>query len=175
MTLLWCVVAATFILFGAVVFFGAPYVPSHRREVKRVFTELYELSKDDVLIDLGAGDGRILQEAGRYGARAIGYELNPLLVMVARWVNRRNSKVEVRLRDFWRSQWPVQTTVVYIFGVSRDSAKLARKMQLEANRHRQVLHLITYGPALHGHHAVRQYRGHHLYTFKPLQGRQAQV
>lgn len=43
------------------------------------------VTKNDVLCDLGCGDGRILVTAAkRYGCRAIGYDLDPLRVAEAR-------------------------------------------------------------------------------------------
>lgn len=47
--------------------------------------ELAQTGRDDVVIDLGSGDGRIVIAAARiYGARAIGVELDPKLVDTAR-------------------------------------------------------------------------------------------
>jgi len=47
--------------------------------------ELAHVSADDVLYDLGCGDGRIVVAAARkYGCRAIGYDLDPLRVAEAR-------------------------------------------------------------------------------------------
>jgi SAM-dependent methyltransferase len=61
-----------------------PFVPSPMIVVDRML-ELAEVRKDDVIYDLGCGDGRILiQAAKKYGARGIGVDMNPLLVDEAR-------------------------------------------------------------------------------------------
>jgi len=47
--------------------------------------KMAHVTKDDVVCDLGCGDGRILVTAAkRYGCRAIGYDLDPLRVQEAR-------------------------------------------------------------------------------------------
>ena len=71
--------SAIAIIVGFSAFMGAPYLPSHRRDVARAFDELYPLSSSDVLLDIGSGDGVVLRQASKRGARAIGYEIHPLL------------------------------------------------------------------------------------------------
>lgn len=54
-----------------------PYVPTPQTVVDRML-ELGEVSASDYVIDLGSGDGRIpVTAAKRYGARAMGVDLNP--------------------------------------------------------------------------------------------------
>jgi SAM-dependent methyltransferase len=61
-----------------------PFVPSPMIVVDRML-QLAEVRKDDVIYDLGCGDGRILiQAAKKYGARGVGVDMNPLLVEEAR-------------------------------------------------------------------------------------------
>jgi SAM-dependent methyltransferase len=50
---------------------------------------LAEVKPDDVVYDLGSGDGRIvILAAQKYGARAVGIELDPRLVEISRQVAR---------------------------------------------------------------------------------------
>lgn len=63
---------------------GAPYVPTPRHVVWRML-DLADVSEDDVVYDLGSGDGRIvLAAAQRFGARGVGIEIDPDLVQKAR-------------------------------------------------------------------------------------------
>jgi SAM-dependent methyltransferase len=58
----------------------APFAPTPQEVVDRML-ELAEVSQSDLIYDLGSGDGRIvITAARRYGARAIGFEIDPLLV-----------------------------------------------------------------------------------------------
>ena len=55
----------------------APYVPTPQEVVERMLT-LAKVTKTDVVIDLGCGDGRIPITAARvYGARGIGVDIDP--------------------------------------------------------------------------------------------------
>ena len=62
----------------------APFVPTPQEVVDRML-ELAALKKDDVLYDLGSGDGRIVLTAARkYGIKAVGFEISPDLVKTSR-------------------------------------------------------------------------------------------
>src|SRR5688500_6131622 len=52
-----------------------PYLPTDHHIVTALL-DLAELKPDDVLYDLGCGDGRIVIEAARRGARAIGVDID---------------------------------------------------------------------------------------------------
>lgn len=61
-----------------------PYV-STRPEVVDRMLELADVGPDDLVFDLGSGDGRIvIRAAERYGARGRGFEIDPLLVSESR-------------------------------------------------------------------------------------------
>ena len=62
----------------------APFVPSPM-DVVGVILELAELKPGEVLYDLGCGDGRIVLAAAKdYGSRAVGVDLNAMLICEAR-------------------------------------------------------------------------------------------
>jgi cyclopropane fatty-acyl-phospholipid synthase-like methyltransferase len=61
-----------------------PFVPTPIDVVDRML-ELAEVQKGDVLYDLGSGDGRIVIRAAKnYGIRAVGIEMDVLLLAKAR-------------------------------------------------------------------------------------------
>lgn len=168
MTLFW-IVGALVILFGFVVFFGAPYVPSKRKELQRVFDDLYNLTDKDTLVDIGSGDGVVLRVAAEKGVRrAVGYELNIVLVLLSRFLSRNHKNVSVVMGNSWQVQFPPETTVAYLFGVSRDMEKHARKFQQQANRLGRPLALVVYGHKIPHMTPLRTLGAHHLYTFTPL-------
>ena len=64
------------------------FIPTPQAAVDRML-ELAELKPDDVLYDLGCGEGRFVVTAARkYGVRAVGVDINPLRVAQS----RRNAK-----------------------------------------------------------------------------------
>jgi SAM-dependent methyltransferase len=69
------------------------YVPTPQPIVDKML-ELARIKKDDVVYDLGCGDGRIVVTAAkRYGARAVGFDIDPERVAEAR-LNVKKNKVE---------------------------------------------------------------------------------
>ena len=65
------------------------WVPTHQSLVDRML-DMAEVTKEDYLIDLGAGDGRTVITAAKRGLRAHGIEYNPDMVALA----RRNAQAE---------------------------------------------------------------------------------
>jgi len=84
----------------------APFDPAPQEVVERMLT-LAGVKKDDVVYDLGSGDGRIvIAAAKKYGVRAVGFEIDPGLVKLARETARRegvDKLVEIRQQDFLRA------------------------------------------------------------------------
>ncbi len=61
-----------------------PFVPTPIEVVDRML-ELAEVKKGDVVYDLGSGDGRmVIRAAKKYGVRAVGIEMDSLLLEKAR-------------------------------------------------------------------------------------------
>jgi len=61
-----------------------PFVPTPIEVVDKML-ELAEVKKGDVIYDLGSGDGRIvIRAAKKYGARAVGIEMDSMLLEKAR-------------------------------------------------------------------------------------------
>ncbi len=167
------ILSALILVFGFVVFRGAPYVPSHRRQVEKAFSELRPLTEKDTVIDVGSGDGIILRLASKKGARVIGYELNPILVVISQLLSRHDRRVRVYLKDFWGTSFPPETTLVYGFMVERDMKKMGKKLQAEANRLQHSLEFISYGSTIPDKATEKVLGAHHLYKFEPLQGKEA--
>jgi SAM-dependent methyltransferase len=69
------------------------YVPTPQPVVDKML-ELARVTKDDLVYDLGCGDGRIVVTAAkRYGARAVGFDVDPARVKEAR-ANVKKNKLE---------------------------------------------------------------------------------
>lgn len=167
--MLWIYLIGTIVIFiGISAFFGAPYVPSHRKDVKRLFDELAPVSEGDVVLDIGSGDGLVLREVSRRGAKAVGYEIHPLFVGISKLASLGDSRVQVRWANAWTAPFPKSVTLIYAFAVGRDGQKLAEKVQSEADLLRRPLTLVSYGNALPGIEPVRSFEAYHLYVFEPL-------
>jgi len=127
---------------GFSVFFGAPYIPTRRKWASDAL-RLVKLKKSDLVVDLGSGDGVILDLVAKTGAQAIGYEINPVLYLISLAKTRRyGSRVTVRLKNFWTEKLPSDTTAVYVFGLERDAMKLENYLTEQGIR---GLKVITFG------------------------------
>src|SRR5687768_12692062 len=72
------------------------FVPTWQPVVYQML-DLAEVTKDDVVYDLGSGDGRIvIIAAQKYGARGVGVELDPALIDISKQV-ARDAQVEDRV------------------------------------------------------------------------------
>jgi SAM-dependent methyltransferase len=164
-----------FLAFGAIAFYGAPYVPSQKKYIKLALHQLYPLGKKDLLVDIGSGGGVVLREASKFGARAVGYELNPLLFIVSRFLSRNDKRVDVRFADYWTAKIPDDTTIIYVFSVMRDMKRIGKWVQDEANRLDRPLNLISFGFELVDVPEKKSVGAYHLYVIQPLQSGEAQV
>ncbi len=155
------------VCFGLIVLRGAPYVPSHKKQLKKAFRDLYPLSSKDTLVDLGSGDGIVLREARRKGARAIGYELNPILVGVSRLLSWNDNRIRVFVKDYLRvSTLSPEATVVYAFTTSRSIEAIDHKCLEWRKARNEPLYFISYGFTLADKKALRSVGPMHLYLYK---------
>jgi SAM-dependent methyltransferase len=94
-----------------------PYVPTPAAVVNAML-ETARVTADDVVFDLGSGDGRIvIAAAACYGARGVGVEIDPELVRLAR-DNARDSGVDDRVTFVERDLFEMdlhEATVVTLY------------------------------------------------------------
>jgi SAM-dependent methyltransferase len=61
-----------------------PYMPTHEKVVAEML-KVANVGKNDILYDLGSGDGRIVITAAKeFGARGVGVDIDPALIREAR-------------------------------------------------------------------------------------------
>ncbi len=126
----------------------APFVPSPQEVVDRML-ELAEVSEGDLLYDLGSGDGRIvIAAARRYGARAVGFEIDPALVTDS----QRNIKeagmehlAEIREQDIRTVDFsPASVVTMYLYPGANLRLRAALMRQLKPGS-RVVSHDFSMG------------------------------
>lgn len=93
---------------------GAPWAPTRIASIKKAFDDIGIDAKDTV-VDLGAGDGAILLQAASRGARAIGYELSPIMWIVGRIRALGHTRITMKYGNLYRAALPSKTTLVFFF------------------------------------------------------------
>jgi SAM-dependent methyltransferase len=130
---------------------GAPWSPTPMSKVHKMLT-MAEVGPDDLVYDLGCGDGRLIVAAARrYGARAVGVELDPLrylwcqlLVTVLGLRNR----VKILYGDLF-DQDLSDADVVTCYLLQSTNKKLEEKLKQELRPSARVVSYEFTFPRLH--------------------------
>lgn len=110
-------------------FSGAPWVPVRPFDVEDLLDDV-RVGQGTQYLELGCGDGRLVKAAAQRGALAVGYELNPLLWLVAKLRCITTGNASIRFGNFWRVSLG-EADVVMVFLVPRTMPRLAHKAQQE--------------------------------------------
>lgn len=110
-----------------------PYVPTTEPAVEAMLS-LAKVTKNDVVYDLGCGDGRIVVTAAKkFGARGVGIDINPERIAEAR-ENARKNGVEHLVKfiegDLFEADIR-EASVVTLFLLSSVNLKLRPKLLAE--------------------------------------------
>lgn len=112
---------------------GAGWQPTSRRRVRKML-EMAEVDSNDVVYDLGSGDGRIVMDAARkYNAKAVGMEADPLRVLWSRLTimsSGLRSSAKIVWGNFFNEDIG-EATVVTLFLSDTANQKLKPKFQRE--------------------------------------------
>jgi SAM-dependent methyltransferase len=114
---------------------GALYVSTSRRRIQALLDAL-PLEKDQVVVDLGCGDGRTLRAARRrFSVRAVGYEINPLAYLKARFccALKGPKGLDIRYKNFWKAGGALdEADAIFCYLFPDVMADLAEKIKAEA-------------------------------------------
>jgi SAM-dependent methyltransferase len=143
---------------------GAPWLPMRMRAVHKLLA-LAEVGPNDVVYDLGCGDGRVIVAAAkRFGARAVGIEMHPLRVLWCRALIALlglRDRVRVVRGDFFTHDLS-DASVVTCYLLQRTNNKLEGKFRQELAPGTRVVSKRFTFPGLH---LVRQDDREKLYIY----------
>ncbi|HVE80566.1 MAG TPA: hypothetical protein VNA68_00250 [Candidatus Dormibacteraeota bacterium] len=140
----WLLSAVALVLgggFALAALLGAPYLPVRRQDEESLL-DLADLKPGDKLVDLGAGDGRLLRAAAKREVYGTGYEINLLLYLwslVMCW--RYRKYIQLRLGNYWNAMLP-QADAIYVFLIDHYMAKLDQKLKREVTRPTKVVSYV---------------------------------
>ena len=110
-------------------FSAAPYVPTWKKDVRRMM-DLAKVKPRERIYDLGCGDGRIVFEAAKKGAEAIGIEVFILPYLYARIKSYFKPRTKILFGDMFNLDVS-DADVVFIFLMSKSYQRIATKLEKE--------------------------------------------
>lgn len=139
---------------------GAPYVPS-AHSVARSMIELAHIKKGMTVYDLGSGDGKLLMLAAERGARAIGIEINPFLVLLSK-VRSIGKNISVHWGSFWHADLS-DGDILFIYLLPWRMEKLGHLLTTKAKPGALV---VSNSFIFRGWKIIRQDNDNHVYVFR---------
>jgi predicted RNA methylase len=119
----------------------AVFIPLPQETIDNML-EVAEIRNDDVLYDLGSGDGRILIAAARdYGIRAVGIEKNKILCWLSRRAIRRSrlqDKIQVVNSNLFEYDLS-EATIVTVYLSQKINDRLQPKLRKELKEGTRIL------------------------------------
>lgn len=120
--LLWILIPALY---------GLPPVSTKPERIHKAL-QLAKLQPNEVLYDLGAGDGRVLVIAARhFGAKAVGIEVGPIqcaLIWLRITANGLGNQIQIRWENFYKADLS-GADVVFVYATSKEVMKLAPHLE----------------------------------------------
>jgi precorrin-6B methylase 2 len=132
-------VALLWILIPA--FYGLPPVPTKPDRIRKAL-KLANLQPDEILYDLGAGNGGVLLIAAReFDAKVVGIEVGPIqcaLIWLRAVASGFGNKIQVRWENFYKANLS-DADVVFVYATSKEVVKLAQPLERQLKRGSRVV------------------------------------
>ncbi len=159
--MIWWLVALAIVSLALSVLRGAPWLPTRKAEIYDAL-DLLDLEPGQTVVDLGCGGGGFLRAAAKSGLNAVGYEINPILCLIAsvRTLGYRD-RVRVVCGDYWLMKLP-KCDGVFVFLIEHFMPKLERKLENEAGKD---LRVVSYIFKLPSKEPQETRKGMHLYLY----------
>ncbi len=147
---------AVFFFFLVVAFVtGGPFVPSSKLAVSAMIN-LGKVGPGMRVYDLGSGDGRLVAAAKKKGAKATGFEINPILVLYANLRGR-----PTRWASLWRANLS-DADIVFAYLLPGHMDKLMDKLKRQCKKGTLVISNSFIFP---NWKALRSDEKNHIYAF----------
>jgi len=117
---------------------SAPWVPTRRNDMKRVL-KLAAIAPGETFYDLGCGDGRLVVEASRAGAKAVGLDISLMsYFMTLIRIAAERSRAKVVFKNFFRQNLS-DADIVYLFLTPSAMPKVEKKLKAELKKGARVI------------------------------------
>lgn len=116
----------------------APYIPTKMDQIRKIL-KITGVKKGKKFYELGSGDGRVVLEAAKLGAHAIGIEQSWIRVLYSRWkaqslsLHLKGGNVKFYHGDIFNRTYP-DVDIVYIYLLPKGVRKLETKLKAELKK-----------------------------------------
>jgi tRNA A58 N-methylase Trm61 len=129
---------------------GAFYAPTSKKRIKQI-AKLAQLKPGMKVVDLGAGDGRILIELVKThpGITGVGIELDPKYVKLAKENVKRaglSKKIKIKAGSYWKEDLS-QYDVITLYLVQRFMRRMEKKLKREIKLGAKVISVFFHFPS----------------------------
>ncbi len=113
----------------------SPWSPWWRTSgrIARIQCKLAKVGKDDIVYDMGCGDGTALLTAAKLGAKGVGIEIDPLRYWVAKirfLFNKKSASLKIVRKNFFDVNLS-EATVIIAYLIPKTLARLKPKFLKE--------------------------------------------
>lgn len=122
----------------------SPWAPWWRtsKRIARIMCKMAKVKKNELIIDLGSGDGTALITASKeFGARGIGIEIDPFRIFISKlFLNLYNQSDKVKfIRGNFFNQDLRKADIIFIYLVPKTLEKLIPKFKKELKRGTRII------------------------------------
>lgn len=110
----------------------APYVPSKKEKIKKALKLVNP--KNKIFYELGSGDGRVVLEAAKMGANAIGIEQSWIRILYSKWKTRQQNLNAHFIHGNIFKQNLSSADIVFIYLLHQGVDKLEPKLKKELKK-----------------------------------------
>lgn len=136
--LLFVILLFSFMVFD--LFLELPYVGTQRKKIETIM-KFASIKKGETVVDLGSGDGRLLIESAKKGAKAVGYEINPFMIaisMIHRKLEGFENQIEIRKESLWKADLAI-ADVIFVYAKRKSMKKFEDFIYQNAKKGTRVI------------------------------------
>lgn len=118
----------------------APWWRTNKKTAKAI-CKIANINSKDVVYDLGCGDGEVLLQAAKLGARGVGIEIDPSRAFIASLRMEKNNfqnKIAIKKKNFFQEDLS-KATVVIVYLVPKTLEKLLPKFKKELKKGTRIV------------------------------------
>lgn len=134
------------------------------KDTIRKMLRLAKVTKNDLVYDLGSGDGRIcIITAKEFHAKAVGIEKNRLLIWLSRWIIKKNKlheKIKVIKGDIFKENFQnADVILIYL------SHKLTQKLKPRFEKLKRGTRIVSASHPIVGWKLIKKIETGHFYSY----------